>query len=334
MDLAEIDLAPGTMVRARARGREWVVQPTSTDDCLRLRPLGGSDQDQVTLIPELEPEPLQPAVFPWPAPGHPGTHDAARLLRDALRLKLRAGAGPFRSFGNIAFEPRAYQLVPLLMALRQPTVRLLIADDVGVGKTIEGGLIARELYDRGEISRLAVLCPPHLVDQWQDELSQHFHLRAVALTASNVGRLMRDLPYGSDLFDQHPICVVSLDYIKSERHRDHFLTIAPECVLVDEAHTCTAAGRARQLRFELLQRLAEDQDRHLVLLTATPHSGDELAFYNLLSLLRPEFSELATAELRADHPLRQRLAGYFVQRRRKDIEEWQDDRIFPRRMTA
>jgi len=69
-------------------------------------------------------------------------------------LKLRAGTGPFRSFGNIAIEPRAYQLVPLMMALKLPAIRLLIADDVGIGKTIEAGLIAREMLDRGEIHRL------------------------------------------------------------------------------------------------------------------------------------------------------------------------------------
>ena len=330
------EFLPGVLVRAR--GREWVVQPSSSLDCLHLRPLGGSDEDVVTLIPGLEPQPPALATFPWPDPQQAGTHDAARLLRDALRLKLRAGAGPFRSFGNIAVEPRAYQLVPLLMALRLPTVRLLIADDVGVGKTIEAGLIARELMDRGEFTRIAVLCPPHLVEQWQQELTERFHLRAVALTSATVNRLERDLPHGASLFDEYPIVVVSLDYIKSERHREHFLAIAPECVIVDEAHTCAAAGEGRQLRFELLQRLAADEARHLILLTATPHSGDEAAFYNLLSLLRPEFGSLRSIAAAADHPLRQQLARHFVQRRRRDIEEWQQDgedrRIFPRRMTA
>ena len=94
-------------------------------------------------------------------------------------LSLRRGAGPFRGFGQLAVEPRAYQLVPLLMALKLDPVRLLIADDVGIGKTIEAALIARELYDRGDIQRLAVLCPPHLVDQWATELSVRFHLRPV-----------------------------------------------------------------------------------------------------------------------------------------------------------
>ncbi len=333
MNQAQHDFLPGNLVRAR--GREWVVQGESRRDWLRLRPLGGADDAIVGLIPALELQPVEAATFPWPDPTHPGNHGAALLLRDALRLKLRAGGGPFRSFGNIAVEPRGYQLVPLLMALRLGTVRLLIADDVGIGKTIEAGLIVRELMDRGEIARLAVLCPPHLVEQWQGELENRFNLHAVALTAASATRIERDLPHGMSLFEHYPIVVVSLDYIKSERHRDHFMAIAPECVIVDEAHTCAASGQGKQLRFELLRRLTEDAGRHLLLLTATPHSGDETAFYNLLSLLNPSFAELRERSSASD-PLRQELARHFVQRRRKDIADWQnetgDGRGFPRRM--
>ena len=332
MNTATDFFPPGTLIKAR--GREWVVQPQSQRDLLRLRPFGGADEDIITLLPELELVSPLPATFPWPDPDKLGTHDSARLLDDALKLKLRAGAGPFRSFGNIAVEPRAYQLVPLLMALRLPTVRLLVADDVGVGKTIEAGLIARELLDRGEISKLAVLCPPHLVEQWQQELAERFQLRAVALTSAGAARLERELPQGMSLFDQHPFVVVSLDYIKSERHREHFLNIAPEFVIVDEAHTCATGGQGRQLRFELLQRLVRDNRRHMVLLTATPHSGNESAFYNLLSLLNPKFAELQHIGANSKTTLRDELALHFVQRRRKDIEEWQDTSIFPRRMTS
>lgn len=322
---------PGTLVTAR--GRDWVVQPESSAGVLRLRPFGGSKEDIITLVPALEFDPPKTATFVWPDAERPGTHDAARLLSDALKLKLRNGAGPFRSFGNIAVEPRAYQLAPLLMALRLPIVRLLIADDVGIGKTIEAGLIARELLDRGEISRMAVLCPPHLVDQWQHELSERFQLQAIALTASSVGKLEKNLPHGVSLFDQHPFVVVSLDYIKSERHRYNFLSIAPELVIVDEAHTCASSGQGKQLRFELLKRLVANEERHLLLLTATPHSGDETAFYNLLSLLKPGFADLQTMGNKKS-PLREELALHFIQRRRKDIEEWQDSSVFPRRKTT
>ena len=242
------DFLPGNLVRAR--GREWVVQTESRRDWLRLRPLGGVEDETIALIPELELLPVEHATFEAPDPARAGNHAAALLLRDALRLTLRAGAGPFRSFGNIAVEPRGYQLVPLLMALRLSTVRLLIADDVGIGKTIEAGLIARELMDRGEVTRLAVLCPPHLVEQWQSELEERFNLHAVALTAASAARVERELPHGVPLFDHHPVVVVSLDYIKSERHREQFIATAPECIIVDEAHTCASSGAAKQLRFE------------------------------------------------------------------------------------
>lgn len=333
MTTLEQDFLPGNLVRAR--GREWVVQTESRRDWLRLRPLGGAEDETIALIPELELLPVEHATFDAPNPEHAGNHAAAVLLRDALRLTLRAGAGPFRSFGNIAVEPRGYQLVPLLMALRLSTVRLLIADDVGIGKTIEAGLIARELMDRGEVARLAVLCPPHLVEQWQSELEERFNLHAVALTAASAARVERELPHGVPLFDHHPVVVVSLDYIKSERHREQFIATAPECIIVDEAHTCASSGAGKQLRFELLQRLASNEHRHLILLTATPHSGDEAAFYNLLSLLDTRFAALQ-GRMSANDPLRQELARHFVQRRRKDIAEWQaeteDGRGFARRM--
>jgi superfamily II DNA or RNA helicase len=326
--------SPGSLVRVR--NREWVVQTNDDPDYLKLRPLGGSDDDIQIILPSLESTKVESATFPPPDSSTPGSYSSAILLRDALRLKLRSGAGPFRSFGHIAVEPRAYQLVPLLMALKMPVVRLLIADDVGIGKTIEAGLIVRELLDRGEISRFAVLCPPHLVEQWQSELQERFHIRAAAVTASSVARLEREIPQGESLFAHFPAVVVSLDYIKSESHRDHFLSGAPECIVVDEAHTCTMTGSGRQLRFALLKKLTADTDRHLIMLTATPHSGDDDAFGNLLSLLNPAFAGLSSAGgsqsgAAGSDSLRADLALHFVQRRRIDIGEWQDNSIFPTR---
>lgn len=331
---------PGTLVRAR--NRDWVVQSGSTDHWLRLRPMGGAEDEVTELIPELEFEPVRLASFPLPDPKKVGPFYSARLLYNALRFELRSGAGPFRSFGSIAVEPRSYQLVPLLMAMRQQVVRLLIADDVGIGKTIEAGLIVRELYDRGDIRHCAVLCPPHLVDQWVSELDQRFNIRAEALTTGSAARLERRVPHGRRLGDVFPFLVISLDYIKSERHRDYFKAMNFEMVIVDEAHTCTQlGGRAtRQLRFDLLHDLASDAGRHMIFLTATPHSGDEDGFYSLLSLLKPEFGSLKErlASRKELDAIRRDLAKHFVQRRRKDIEEWRisgSDRAvgFPRRMT-
>ncbi len=322
---------PGSLVRAR--GREWIVLSGSDAEVLRVRPVSGSEEDQTLIHLGLEFEPVTDASFPPPDPTQKAGHDAALLLRDALILSLRRGAGPFRSFGQIAIEPRAYQLVPLLMALKLETIRLLIADDVGIGKTIEAALIAREMLDRGEIERFTVLCPPHLVDQWVTELEGRFHLHPVAVTAASAARLERNLPPSESIFTTHPHTVVSLDYIKSERRRAEFLRACPELVIVDEAHTCTATGQGRHQRHELLKGLVETPERHLVMLTATPHSGDEPAFYRLLGLLHPEFERLAEVTGDERTRMRERLSRHFVQRRRPDIAEWQDGSLFPRRET-
>jgi superfamily II DNA or RNA helicase len=298
-----------------------------------VRPISGSEEDQTLIHVALEAEPVTNASFPRPEASQKAGHDAALLLRDALVLSLRRGAGPFRSFGKIGIEPRAYQLVPLLMALKLDPVRLLIADDVGIGKTIEAALIARELIDRGDIERFAVLCPPHLVDQWVTELETRFHLRPVAVTAGTAARLERDLPPSESIFTTHTHTVVSLDYIKSDRRRAEFLRTCPELVIVDEAHTCAATGKGRHQRYELLKGLAESKSRHLVMLTATPHSGDEDAYFRLLGLLHSDFAALANLSGEEHKKLRERLAAHFVQRRRPDIAEWKEGNLFARRET-
>ena len=219
------------------------------------------------------------------------------------------------------------------MALKLDPVRLLIADDVGVGKTIEAALILRELLDRDEIRRSVVLCPPHLVDQWVAELENRFNLHATAVTASTAKRLERGIPPGDSIFEVYPHTVVSLDYIKSAERRQHFLAKCPEFVIVDEAHACVGTGQGRHRRYELLRDLADDADRHFVFLTATPHSGDDTAFYRLLGLLSPEFETLQGLEGNERDRIRNRLGNHFVQRRRPDIDEWKEGGIFPDRQT-
>ena len=329
-----VSFSIGSLVRAR--GREWVVQPDSTDDFLVLRPLGGRSEETTGVYLPLEGHDVSSATFDLPTPDDLGDARSAGLLRDAAKLTARATTGPFRSFGRIAVEPRPYQLVPLLMALKLEPVRLLIADDVGIGKTIEALLVARELLDRGEIHAFSVLCPPHLAEQWQSELRERFHLDAALVLPSTVRKLERGLRVGESLFERHPITIVSLDYIKSDRHRDEFLHAAPDLIVVDEAHTCAEPGRAnssQHKRHQLLHDLAKRSERHLVLVTATPHSGNEDAFRSLLGLLKPAFGHLPE-DLTGprNEGLRRELAQHFVQRKRGDIKRYLDaDTPFPER---
>ncbi len=323
--------AVGSLVQAR--NREWVVQPDSTDKLLYLRPVGGTNIESTVILTSLET--VTPASFGMPNPEHLGDLQSARYLRDAVRIGFRSSTGPFRSLAGIAVEPRSYQLVPLLMALRLEPVRMLVADDVGIGKTIEAALIAKELYVRGEVQRICVLCPPHLAEQWHSELSSKFGLEPTLVLPSTVRSLEKQCRQGESIFEVFPVTIVSLDYIKQANRKDDFARTCPEFVIVDEAHTCTDGGQgAQQQRYKLLKQLAENTKRHMVLVTATPHSGNNDAFRSLLRLLNKSFDGLPedlSGEQNRKH--RTELAKHLVQRRRGDIKRFLDeDTPFPKRV--
>ena len=175
------------------------------------------------------------------------------------------------------------------MALKLDPVRLLIADDVGIGKTIEACLIAREMIDRGEVGRLAVLCPPSLAEQWQTELHNKFHLEAELVLPSTASRLERQCRLGQSLFELYPYVIVSTDFMKSDRRRDEFLRTCPELVIVMK-HTpalTLVKGRDESPAVSIAlgscvatRPASHPGDRYSA-------SGNEEAFRSLLALLRP-----------------------------------------------
>lgn len=329
--------SPGSIVSCRSR--QWVVLPSENQDVIRLRPLSGNEDEIAGIYQKLLEEKLeniQLATFPLPQATSVQDHAAALLLMDAARLLLRSGAGPFRCLGRLSLRPRPYQLVPLLMALKLETVKLLVADDVGIGKTIEAGLIARELLDRGEVKRIAVLCPPHLCDQWQQELSEKFHIDAVVVRSGTASKLERNKPNNDSIFSYYRHLIVSLDYAKADSRRASFITHCPDLVIVDEAHTCARPNKtttSQQQRHQLIREIAKKQEQHLLLLTATPHSGIEESFLSLLGLLKPEFEHFnlnSLTDKQRDH-----LANHFVQRRRADVKLWLGNETpFPERESS
>ncbi|CAA0138226.1 RNA polymerase-associated protein RapA [Mycolicibacterium vanbaalenii] len=339
--MTTLDYPAGSLVNAR--GRDWLVLPGSPDGTLLVRPLGGHEHETTVLLPDIDD--FAAATFEAPTVDDRGDAGRARLLRDALRLSFRASGGPFRSFARLAVTPRNYQLVPLMMAANQDVTRLLIADGVGIGKTVEAGLVAAELLATGETQRLAVLCSPQLAPQWRSELRHKFGIDAQLLLPSTVNRLMRSVPFGSNVYQHHPYLVISTDFIKQKSRRDEFALHCPELVIVDEAHTCVApagVGKSSQahLRYALLRKLADDHTRHLVLLTATPHSGDDTAWQSLVGLLDDRLGDLPadlTGRDREDD--RKLLARYMIQRQRADIREYlrgefREDTPFPERETT
>jgi SNF2 family DNA or RNA helicase len=311
-----------------------VVLQRETEQVLRIRPVDGSDEDAVGLFLPFEAKDLKPSRYSFPDSSSPGDLTGALLLKDAVRLTLRSGAGPFRSMGRISISPRPYQIVPLVMALRLDPVRMLVADDVGVGKTIEAAMIAREFLDRGLIKRIGVICAPHLCDQWAKELAQKFNIDTAVVQPSRIARLEREIPRADiSLYTYYRHLVVSIDYIKSEKNKRFFLDNAPDFIIVDEAHTAArprgAAGdKEMQQRYTFLRELARDQSRHLLLVTATPHSGIEESFRSLLGLLDPSFDIPIESEL--DY---RSLLPHVIQRKRKELESWLGAKTeFPERL--
>jgi superfamily II DNA or RNA helicase len=317
------------------RNRDWVVLPSDSTDLLVVKPLGGADEETTAIYLPLgfEEDQPKPAEFPLPAPEDIGDISTARMLHDAARLSFRNGSGPFRSLARLSFRPRAYQMVPLIMALRQDLIRLLIADDVGVGKTVEALLIIQELLLRRRIQRFAVVCLPHLCEQWQEEIKNKLELDAVIIRSNTQARLDREIQGDTSVFDYYPYQVISVDYIKSETRRDIFIQQCPELIIVDEAHSCAkpaGAAPGQQLRHNLLRRIAQRPKQHLVMLTATPHSGKQEEFHSLLGLLKPEYETLDLPN--SSQPQRKDLARHFIQRKRADVEKWLGEETpFPKR---
>ena len=337
---------PGKLVKFR--GRRCVVQPTIDNDLIVLKPLGSSDDEIMAVFePVLHPDDkIELDQFELPSVNDLGEFLTAKMLYDAARLSFRQVSGPFRCMGKLSFRPRSYQLVPLIMALKQPVTRLLIADDVGVGKTIEALLILRELLERGAIKTFAILCPPHLCEQWQKELADKLDIEAEIIRSSSAASLERRI-VGDDtlnVFNYYPYQVVSIDFAKGDKKRPHFIKDTPDLIIVDEAHTCTKnldhnkTGQKQQ-RYELLEEIAKKVDpagnepkHHLILLTATPHSGKDGEFQSLLGLLNSSFERYQLDDLSVTE--KRKVASHFIQRKRKNIEKWlEEETPFPKRIT-
>ncbi|WP_449258439.1 helicase-related protein [Chlorobium limicola] len=319
-----IDYKPGKLVTFR--DREWIVLPSSDPELLMLKPIGGSD-DEITgvFLPlEMPGDAISDASFPEPDRDDLDDFQSARMLYDATRLLFRNASGPFRCIGKLGFRPRSYQIVPLVMALKQETVRLMIADDVGIGKTIEALMILREMLERGDIRNFAVICLPHLCEQWQQELKDKLDIQAEIIRTSTAASLDRRLPDDRSVFHHIPYQVISIDYIKSDSRMGIFLNDCPGLVIVDEVHTCAkpagATSNAQQQRYRLLHEIARKESQHLVLLTATPHSGKDEEFQSLLGLLNGEFKTYALDQI--DQAKRRRIARHFIQRKRENIKRW------------
>ena len=316
-------LTPGAVVACR--NRLWRVDGYA-DDVLTATTIDGGMTEQHRLYVPFEQ--VSQGHIDRPDPTRVGYPQMQDLLLRAHRLSLLHGSAPLLSLQRSRVIPENFQFVPVIMSLDTRLVRMLIADDVGLGKTIEGGLVITELLARQRARRLLVLCPANLRVQWREALSYFFHLDAKIISGRHRREMERNLPAGANPWERHPHLIASIDYAIGPAVKAQILEQPWDVVLIDEAHgVCkphqtTAHDTVDKRRYELALELSDLErfpDRHLLLLTATPHSGHADSFASLIKMIHPDL--VGGTEL-APVIHRDRASRHVVQRRRKDVEEW------------
>lgn len=282
------ELLPGTEVSAR--GLRWELvesQPLGEQTLFRLRGLDGLLQGiELDLLSPLEEiTPLASEINPQKASPLRNwlIYHQAFLLEQALGSNALLSVQP----GRLKAEP--YQIVPLMRALKMTRPRLLLCDDVGLGKTIQAALIITELMARKLSHRVLIVSPAGpLLRQWKTELLERFGLRVEIIDRGKIEEIRRKSELGTNPFDQIPIGLVSIDFLKQERVLEQIERTTYDIVIIDEAHHCADMGTSQEyedsLRRNLAQVLANRCDVFL-LLTATPHNGNDRSFASLLELL-------------------------------------------------
>lgn len=214
-----------------------------------------------------------------------------------------------------AMDSMAYQLVPAEMALKEIRPRILIADAVGLGKTLEAGILISELIARGKGKRILVVTSSSMMQQFQKEMWSRFTIPLVRLDSRRIQKIRAELPSNYNPFFYYDKSIISIDTLKRDvEYRTHLEQAHWDIIVIDEAQNVATRSNGRSQRARLAQLLAERSDS-LILLSATPHDGSSRSFASLMNMLDP------TAIADPDHYTSEDIKGLFVRRFKKDISQ-------------
>ena len=285
---------PGAVISLRSA--TWKVLGTSTLKRgfreVHCRGLNGLVRDkEARFVWDLEKgaRVLDPAAIRPVPDTSPGLIDTKLHLAAAFRATPTTTRRPL-TLGRAAIDDLTFQHLPVERALAQDRVRLLIADDVGLGKTLEAGLITSELALRGRVDRILVVTTRAMLTQFQKEFWTRFSIPLSRLDSAAIRRMRNKIPAHYNVFDQFDRSIVSIDTLKRDNQiRDALKHSYWDLIIIDEAHNAaerkSAAGSNSQ-RAELAQLLSRRTDS-LLLLTATPHDGSQESFASLIKMLDP-----------------------------------------------
>jgi len=253
----------------------------------------------------------------------------------ASSADVRALWAPFRSGVDI----KDYQLDPLVRAIQMPRVNLLIADDVGFGKTIETGLVLQEMLIRHRARRVLIICPSALQIHWRDQMREKFGLEFRIVDADLLKQLRRERGLHVNPWSHFPRLITSIDFIKRDRPMRLLREILPaegesvyprriDMLIVDEAHNVAPSGRGHyaidSLRTQAIRALAPHCE-HRLFLTATPHNGYQESFTALLELIDNQRFARGVA------PDEAQKRAIMVRRMKNELTDWAGQPLFPAR---
>lgn len=324
-----IELIPGTEVEAR--GLRWQIvrieEQVGSRVC-RLRGVGGvAAGEEIDLLLGLEQvRPIRHDVDPSRA----GRLREWLLYHQAFLLEQALGPHALLSAQPGRLEIQHYQLVPVIRALAMSRVRMLLADGVGLGKTIQAGLVIAELMARRLAQRILIVSPAGpLLEQWRTEMRDRFGLKLRVVDRAALDEVRRQVELGANPFDHISLALASVDFLKQERVLAELERTSYDVIIIDETHHCVDLGPAGLRDDSLRRRLAEvlaGRCDSLLLLTATPHDGNDRSFASLCELLDPSLVD-GRGQIRGD-----RYQRHVVRRLKRHIRDPKTgESIFPER---
>ena len=324
----ELPIAPGAHIEVRdAVWRVVQVNQTSSGSAAwHVVGLSEIVRDQEAIfLQEYEPrvtvlDPRETQLVVDPTPGH---RRSRLYLESKLRRVPPTTTEPVLG-RSAALDVMDFQLQPARLALQQTRPRVLIADAVGLGKTLEAGILLSELIRRGRGRRILVATVKSMLTQFQKELWSRFAIPLVRLDSVGLQRIREQIPTNHNPFHYYDKTIISIDTLKQNNaFRTHVERAEWDVIVIDEAHNVAERGGDRSQRAKIAKILADRSDA-LILLSATPHDGKAESFASLMNMLDP------TAIADPKSYTREDIEGLFVRRFKKDVQS-ELGKAFPER---